>query len=282
MKKTIFPTVGSLILIFVSGHRLLAQSTNAEVSIFPDKNLEAAVRKYVFEKRETTKPITEADVVNLSTIHAPGAQIKDLTGVEKCRSLASLDLAKNNITNVAPLRELANVQYLNLADNQIEDISPLSGMKALQYIELSNNRVKEVTPLSSLTNLASLYLSNNKITDIAPLLNLRRLWSLYLDNNGLQSIKGIAAVANLSSLSLNKNRIADISALEGLNGLYYLFLENNKISDATPLAKALKRDFEGEKRFAPYVNMFLAGNPLNSSSKKQLSAMKEQGLRINF
>ena len=39
---------------------------------------------------------------------------------------------------------------------------------------------------------------------------------------------------------------------------------------------------EGEKRFAPYVNIFLAGNPLNGSSKKQLSAMKEQGVRINF
>ena len=282
MKKTDFPPVCCLVLMCMSGQRLCAQSTNAEASIFPDKNLEAAVRKYVFEKRETTKPITEADVANLSTIHGPGAQIRDLTGLEKCRSLASLDLAKNNITNIASLKELANVQYLNLADNQIEDISPLSGMKALQYIELSNNRVKEVTALSSLTNLASLYLSNNRITDLSPLLNLRRLWSLYLDNNGLQNIKGIAVIANLSSLSLNKNRISDLSALEGLNGLYYLFLENNKISDAAPLAKALKKDFEGEKRFAPYINIFLAGNPLNSSSKKELSAMKEQGVRINF
>jgi internalin A len=282
MKTTVFPLTCFLILIFLSEDPLCGQSTNTETSIFPDKNLEAAVRKYVFEKRETTKPITEADVANLSTIHAPGAQIKDLTGLEKCRSLASLDLAKNNITNIASLKELANVQYLNLADNQVEDISPLQGMKALQYIELSNNRVKEVSPLTSLTNLTSLYLSNNKVTDISPLLNLKRLWSLYLDNNGLQSIQGIATVTNLSSLSLNKNRISDLSALEGLHGLYYLFLENNKISDTTPLIKALKKDFEGEKRFAPYINIFLAGNPLNSSSKKQVSAMKEQGVRINL
>src|SRR6185436_6280316 len=64
----------------------------AEVSIFKDKNLEAGVRKYVFEKRDTTKPLTESDVSSLSTIQADGLGIKDLTGLEKCRSLASLDL----------------------------------------------------------------------------------------------------------------------------------------------------------------------------------------------
>src|SRR5215207_7576367 len=69
----------------------------AETSIFPDKNLEKAVRKLVFEKRDNDKPITEADVANLSTVEGKGLQIKDLTGLEKCRSLASLDLAKNAI-----------------------------------------------------------------------------------------------------------------------------------------------------------------------------------------
>jgi len=38
-------------------------------------------------------------------------QIKDLTGLEKCKSLASLDLAKNQITSIAPLKDLKNIQY---------------------------------------------------------------------------------------------------------------------------------------------------------------------------
>src|SRR4051794_3114545 len=42
------------------------------VSIFKDKKLEAAVRKYVFEKRDTEKPILAEDVVSLSTISATG------------------------------------------------------------------------------------------------------------------------------------------------------------------------------------------------------------------
>src|SRR5687767_15730969 len=130
------------------------KTEKAEVSIFPDKKLEAAVRKFVFEKRDNDKPITESDVANLSTIQGVGLGIKDLTGLEKCRSLASLDLAKNSITNLGPLKELTSIQYLNLANNQISDVSPLAKIVALQYIELSNNQVKDISRLSGLTNMA--------------------------------------------------------------------------------------------------------------------------------
>src|SRR5688500_12960818 len=105
----------------------------AEASSIPDKKLEAAVRKFVFDKRENDKPITESDVANLSTIQGVGMGIKDLTGLEKCRSLASLDLAKNSITDLGPLKELTLIQYLNLANNQISDVSPLATIVALQY-----------------------------------------------------------------------------------------------------------------------------------------------------
>src|SRR5215216_1212117 len=83
-----------------------AATNKLEVSIFPDKNLEVAVRKFVFEKRDNNKPITEADVSSLSTISGPGLQIKDLSGLEKCKSLASLDLAKNQISNLTPIKDL--------------------------------------------------------------------------------------------------------------------------------------------------------------------------------
>ena len=208
-----------------------------EISIFPDKNLEAAVRMFVFEKRDNDKPITEADVVSLSTINGSGMQIKNLTGLDKCKSLASLDLSKNQISKLDPLKDLKNIQYLNLANNQVSDISPV--------------------------------------------LKMTRLSSLYLENNRVESIKGIEALRGLMSLSLSKNKISDISPVAGLDNLYWLFLDNNKISDLTPLANSAKKDYEGEKRFSPYLNLFVAGNPLSSLSKKQLSTMKDYGTRVN-
>lgn len=257
------------------------KTEKAEASIFPDKNLEKAVRKFVFEKRDSDKPITESDVANLSTIEGKGLQIKDLTGLEKCRSLASLDLAKNSITNLGPISELTSIQYLNLANNQISDIAPLSKIIALQYIELSNNKVSDLKPLTGLTNMASLYLSNNQITDISPVTNFPKLSSLYLDKNKVSSIKGIENLKWLSSLSLNDNQITDITPIASLKGLYYLFLERNKIKDITPLFNAAKKDSEGEQRFSPYINIFIAGNSLSSTAKRQLSQMKDFGCRIN-
>ncbi len=253
-----------------------------DAPLFPDKKLEAAVRRQVFEKRDNDKPLVEADVLNLSTIDGKGMGITDLTGLEKCRSLASLDLAKNQIRKIDALTNLANIQLLILSDNQIEEVSALAGVKALQYLELSNNKVKSIAALAAVTNLASVYLANNQITDLSPLFQQRRMSSLYADNNPLAGIKGVGALATLMTLSLNATGVADLGALEGLGNLYYLFLEKNKVTDLTPLYNLLKKDNDGPKRFAPFINIYLAGNPLSEAGKKQVAAMKEIGARVNF
>ena len=267
----------SFAFALLTGLSAFAQSEPPSASLFPDPNLEKAVRKFVFEKRDNDKPLVEADVVNLSTIQGTGLGITNLAGLDKCQSLASLDLAKNKITDLTPLKGLAKIQYLNLAENQITDISPLSSVAALQYIELSHNRVKDLNSLQSLTNLASLYLSYNQITDISPVVKLPRLASLYLDHNQIKSIKGLGDLKGLSMLSLNNNSISDISSLEGLTGLFHLFLENNRIRDLTPLVNAAKRDSEGERRFAPFLNLYLKGNSVRAS---QISKLKEYGVRV--
>src|SRR5436309_3201208 len=147
----------SLLFFSLSSSLGISVATASPASLFPDRNLEGAVRKYVFEKRDNDKPLVEADLVNLSTIEAKSLGITNLNGLEKCRELASLDLSGNKIHDLTPIRDLAKIQYLNLADNQIEDLAPLAGVSALQYLELSRNRVRDLHSLEALTNLASLY-----------------------------------------------------------------------------------------------------------------------------
>jgi Leucine-rich repeat (LRR) protein len=267
-----------LCLICLAATSSYGQSTQTNIVEFPDKNLEAAVRKFIFEKRDNDKPLVESELVNLSTIQGVGRGITNLSGLEKCENLASLDLSKNKISNLGPIKGLTKIQYLNMANNQIEDVSPLSGIMALQYIELSNNRVKDIRPLGSLTNMASLYLSQNQISDISPVLNMRKLASLYLDGNKIKSIQGLGTLGGLSSLSLKNNSIRDISPLVGLNGLYYLFLEGNRIGDLTPLVEMARKDTEGERRFAPYLNLYLKGNPVKRS---QVTKLESYGVRVN-
>ena len=75
---------------------VLSLQAQAE-DLFPDKNLEAAVRRQVFEKRNSKDPLVEKDVVNISTIDGRGKGIQNLKGLEACKSLAAVDLADNQI-----------------------------------------------------------------------------------------------------------------------------------------------------------------------------------------
>src|SRR2546423_9791724 len=85
--------------------------------LFPDKNLEAAVRQQVFEKRNKPDPLVEADVVNISVVRGAGKKIANLQGLEKCKALAELSLENNEITDLEPIKDLKLIQLLNLGKN---------------------------------------------------------------------------------------------------------------------------------------------------------------------
>jgi Leucine-rich repeat (LRR) protein len=270
---------GWLLALAISLPMLNARAEDAP--LFPDRNLEKAVRKQVFEKRDNDKPLVEADVSSLSTIKADGMGITNLAGLEKCVSLASLELAKNKIKDLTPLKDLKLVQFLTLNDNQIEDITPLGGMKSLQYVELSRNKVKDISPLTSCTNMASLYLSQNQITDLSPAFKFARLATLYADGNKIKSIEGINQLKYLTSLSLSDNEISDLKPLIGMTSMYSgLYLERNKIKDLSPLVEMARKDTE--HRSAPFLRVYLKGNPLSSASKNgNIKELEEIGMRIN-
>src|SRR5579864_8097761 len=82
----------------------------------PDKNLEAVLRAVL---QEPKKEFTDELYNRVYVLDAVNKGIKDLTGLEKCKNLASLRLTKNQITDVKPLAGLTNLQSLDLAENHI-------------------------------------------------------------------------------------------------------------------------------------------------------------------
>src|SRR5262245_17235066 len=82
----------------------------------PDKNLEAALRAVLMD---TTDDLTEKMLDNVFVLEAKGKKIADLTGLEKCKNLALLNLANNAVADLAPLKELTNIQSLDLSGNKI-------------------------------------------------------------------------------------------------------------------------------------------------------------------
>jgi internalin A len=279
--ETDMPKIAST-FVFMALTWLVAGTLHAQ-GLFADKNLEAAVRRYVFEKRNNDQPLTEDDVVNISTIQGKNKGIKDLSGLEKCRSLAQLDLEGNEIESLEPIKDLKNIQSLTLAKNKIKNIQPLEGLSKLQYVQLADNQVSDLSPLAKLTNLRSLYLSRNQIKDLTPIAGLGKLWSLYLDGNQIENIAPLANLKTVDSLDLRGNAVSDIAPLKGLTEWKYLLLDNNKLTDVKVLIEMGKADKEGSQRFAPFWNIYLSGNPLSEDAKKsQLEELKKWSKKVVF
>jgi uncharacterized protein (TIGR03067 family) len=244
----------------------------------PDKNLEAAVREVLHEPKGD---LTDEKLKNLFVLKSSGKKIASLAGLEKCKNLAELKLSNNQITDVAPLRDCTNLQSLDLAGNQISDLTPLAGLTKLQYLELSNNQIKNLAPLKGLTNLTALYLSGNKISDIGPVGSLVKLWSLSLEKNQIRNLAPLATVTRISTLNLNDNQVDNLGPLTKQTELGMLIIEGNKITDLTPLVTMSKADAGGPKRFAPFLRVYLKGNPLSEEARtRQMSALKGYGVRF--
>jgi Leucine-rich repeat (LRR) protein len=145
----------------------IAQPGSAQ-DLFPDKNLEAVVRQYVFEKKNKPDPLVEADVVNISGIKADGnkvAKITNLAGLEKCKSLASIELPNHEIADLAPLKELKQLQSVILNKNKIASVAPLADLTGIQLLWIQDNQIADVAPLAKIAAMGSLDLSNNQIKD---------------------------------------------------------------------------------------------------------------------
>jgi Leucine-rich repeat (LRR) protein len=253
----------------------------AAADIFPDKNLETAVRALIFDKKDPAKELTDDDLKKVYVLEAKGKGIRDLRGLEKCTSLQLINFAKNEISDLTPLKDLKQLQSLDLSHNKITDAAPLAGLVGLQFLELSNNEIKSVEPLGKLTKLSALYMANNKVAEITPLGELTRLSSLDLAKNEVADIKPVSKLTGLFTLKLSDNKIEDISPIPKRNTLKMLFLERNKITDLSPLVTAAQEDAAGEKRFAPFLRLYVEGNPLSDAAKgQQFEALKTAGVRL--
>jgi hypothetical protein len=73
----------------------------------------------------------------------------------------------------------------------------------------------------------------------------------------------------------------DVAPLKSQGELNMLMLAKNKIIDLSPLVAAAEADAKGLKRFAPFLRLWLAGNPLSDDAKtKEIPALKAAGVRI--
>jgi internalin A len=268
------------LILFSVSLCLCGSSASAADPPVPDKALDAAIKANLPHHKGD---LTDQALGQLYFLDANNKGIASLAGLEKCTNLMEVRLADNKIVDLKPLAGLKNIQSLTLTKNQVADLSPLHEMARLQYLELSDNKVTDLAPLSGLTALASLYVSGNQIADLGPVGNLTKLASLSAARNQLKDLTPVGKLTRLYTLDLHENQIVDVAPLAKLNELSLLILSKNKIADLAPLVDACKKDAAGPKRYAPYLRLYLADNPVASDAAKkdQIDALKAIGVRID-
>lgn len=202
------------------------------VVIFPDENLEKAIRKTI---QKHDGDILIGDVNKITEMRAEEMNITNLTGIENLTNLIRLNISTNKISDIEPLKSLTNLVTLSLDRNQIINLEPLKYLTKLGDLRLIDNQIINIEPLAALTNLSALYLNNNKIINIDPLKVLTKLTTLDLINNQIINIDPLKTLTRMRSLQLMYNQITNISALKGLTYLNILTLNNNLISNIDPL-----------------------------------------------
>ena len=274
----------------LAGGPLAAQETPAAeqadakpAGIFPDPALEAAVRAEVYAKRNNQEPLTAEDVKDVSRVVGIDKGIESLEGLQHCGSLRLIRLSDNKISDLKPLAGLKLLQSIELNNNQITDISALAELTAVQLLDVSGNQLKNIDVVAKMTNMRTLWLADNQIESLAPLTGLGKVGSLDLAGNGLPdaALEPIGKMGWITHLDLDRNKLTSLAALQPLKKLSMVLARENQIKDLGPLVEMCKQDMAGEKRFAPYLELYIRGNPLDEeATKSQLDQLREMGVEV--
>ena len=250
--------------------------------IFPDPALEKAVRREVFAKRSSKEPLTKEDVANISRVIAKSQQIKSLAGLQHCTELMLIDLEDNEISDLTPIASLEKLQSVTLAGNQIRDLTPLKHLTKMQLLDLSDNQITDLSDLESMLNLRTLYVAKNQVKDLQPISKLGKIWSLDLANNQIESLDSIRPLHWLTTLVASDNPLKSIEFAAELNQLKTLVLENIAIEDFSPLVKACQTDASSDRRFAPYLRVYLSKTVTTDKKRtQQMDQLKATGVKIH-
>ena len=103
-----------------------------------------------------------------ANIDLSGLNISDISNVGKFKNPETLNLARNNISNLYYLQDAPNrllIKNLDLSSNSVMDITPLSMLTNLETLDLSYNMINSELPLLSLSNLRTLNVTGTMLTE---------------------------------------------------------------------------------------------------------------------
>jgi len=94
------------------------------------------------------------ELQNLKYLNPNG--IESLEGIERLAKLEALNLERNTVGSLEPLKHLSNLYWLDLSDAEYRTLDGLEGLQGLRYLDLEANPLQDISALSHLTSLEEL------------------------------------------------------------------------------------------------------------------------------
>lgn len=153
------------------------------------------------------------------------ASLKTLCeGLKNNKTLRTLNIRANNLTDISPLSLLKNtgITYLRASRNGYSgfySIDSLRELTTLEHIDIAGQYISDLSPIENLVDLKYLDVSDNKISDISCLNNMPLLEEIYLQGNSINNIYSLIGKNNLKVLNLENNSLTDMFYESG--SVYY-------------------------------------------------------------
>ena len=193
---------------------------------FMDSNFEEVIREHL---NKPNGAILNTELESITNIYGRNRNITNIYGIEFCTNLDTLDLGKNQISDIIPLFYLRNMISLKLDNNHIEDVISIRYFYYLKRLHISNNKIVSLSFLSELTQLTYLFLNDNDIQDIIPLSNLSSLEYLSLNGNPIVNLELIGNLGSLNGIELMNLNQFDFSYIKNISNLQTLYLTNTPV-----------------------------------------------------
>lgn len=231
--------------------------------------------------KSASEDLTVKQLESLRFLNAEGREIQSLQGLEHCRQLTELNLARNQIADITPLAGCEHLRVLRLNQNRVRSAEPLSTLQALMFLNIADNEIDSTESLRRLSDLKVLIADRNRIASVAPLAGLPHLHSLFVADNRLTDTEGLSKCPDLAALVLSDNEISDVTGLTDLQRLRRLFLNGNPITDLHPLETAAWIQPSDSVLSVP-GQLYLSEHPPDSAIASQTESMRKLGVRVTI
>ncbi|CAG9327030.1 unnamed protein product [Blepharisma stoltei] len=156
-------------------------------------------------------------IPNVLRLDLKGNRVNNLevfNNEETFHYLQFLDLSNNNVKNLSSIK-VPKILSLNLSKNEISNVSDFQGHANLKVLELRGNKISSLIGLKGMPNLQELYLAQNNINSLEGLEDLPSLKKLHLRKNKIQALEEekIPDLPELEYLNLRENEVLDIKQL---------------------------------------------------------------------